>query len=632
MPQQSSHSTPASAIDPSGRALRLRGTVDGIERWFALAAGKNLVGSRRDAAVHLADASVSRRHAVVLVEPTGVVVRDLGSKNGTFLNGRPIVDAPLVLGDELRCGPVRLVLEAIDPGDDALGLELSAVDAGPVGRDDTTLLSRHDGAPQRRHFALVDAVFERLADDAEPDETAALGLVAEALGAEGAALVEWRDEPVLLAAVGSVDQVPDRVWVDRGAQPPAEDWRLDDRWCGVVARHGDEPLGLLLHGEFPGRATAAPLLATLLRLVRHFRPPRLADTPAAEVETGARELEFPPGIVAGTAPAMRELYRQMTAIARGDLPVLLVGETGVGKEHLAQTLHRSSPRRDAPFMALNCAAIPAELLEAELFGIGRGVATGVQARRGKFLEASGGTLFLDEVGDMSPELQAKLLRALQERQIHPLGLAPVAIDVRVVAATNADLAARIEAGSFRADLYFRLAGVELQVPALRHRRRDLPRLIGHFLRRFAADAETSVRGLTVKALEQLVAYDWPGNVRQLEHEMRRVVYLCPPGQAIDSTMLSPTLRDGSNGVRAETTDGEDTQEAPRRGDGDGADLGDDLSLEPRLERLERTIIREALRRTAGNQTRAARLLGVSRNGLAYRLERLGLDAAEFAAG
>ncbi len=310
---------------------------------------------------------------------------------------------------------------------------------------------------------------------------------------------------------------------------------------------------------------------------------------------------------------MASLYAQMQPLVQGDLPVLLLGETGVGKEFLARILHASSRRRNGPFVAVNCAAIPEDLLEAEMFGIVKGAATGVTERPGRFQLAEGGTLLLDEIGDMPLPLQAKLLRALQEKEVQPVGAAaPVAVDIRVVAATNSDLQRRMDEGRFRRDLYYRVAGYAVQIPPLRDRRDDIPTLVEEFIRNFARETGKSVRGITVKALRSLADYPWPGNIRELEHEVRRLVYLCPEGQAIESRMLSEHVV------------------APPRGesDGEGEGRGGSATLEllPNVERLERRLIQEALGRAGGNRTQAARLLGVSRNGLAIKMERLGIQS------
>ena len=322
------------------------------------------------------------------------------------------------------------------------------------------------------------------------------------------------------------------------------------------------------------------------------------------------ELILPQGYLPGTSAPMAALYRQMRAMLRADFPVLITGETGVGKEALATALHRSSRHRRGSLVAINCAAIPAELLEAELFGIGKGVATGVARRRGKFQMAEGGTLFLDEVGELLPALQAKLLRVLQEKQVQPVGCRPQRIDVRIVAATNADLDQRMEDGVFRRDLYYRLAATTLEVPPLRACREDIAPLIEHFFRNAAREIGTAPCGVTVEALRQLTAYPWPGNVRELQHEIRRLSYLCSGGGVIGASMLSSR-------IAATATAEPDRREA------------ETLLLAPRLRRLEIRLIREALRRSGGRQIHAARLLGISRNGLADKIKRLAIDLSEF---
>jgi transcriptional regulator with PAS, ATPase and Fis domain len=241
-----------------------------------------------------------------------------------------------------------------------------------------------------------------------------------------------------------------------------------------------------------------------------------------------------------------------------------------------------------------------------MFGIAKGVATGVQERAGKFELAHKGTLFLDEVGDMPLALQAKLLRALEDKEIWPLGGNPVRLDVRVVSATNGELRSHVEGSRFRADLYYRLAGAALEVPPLRRRPEDIPALVERFVRDVSREAKKRVRGVTVRALELLVSHPWPGNVRELEHEIRRLVYLCPDGQPIDESLLAATIR-----------------HPPVGGDGASAAKGS-LRLEDHVAGLERRLILEALERTRGNRTRAAALLGISRNGLAIKMERLGL--------
>jgi len=315
-------------------------------------------------------------------------------------------------------------------------------------------------------------------------------------------------------------------------------------------------------------------------------------------------LVFPTDFVPGESPAMRRLADQMQPLVRGDAPVLLLGETGVGKELIAQTLHASSQRRRGPFVPVNCAAIPGELMEAEMFGIGKGVASGVVARAGQFQLAQGGTLFLDEIGEMPLPLQAKLLRALQGCEIQPVGGAPLRVDTRVVAATNADLERKMERGRFRRDLYYRVAAFVLHVPPLRERREDVPGLVRAFAGFFAQEAGRPTPRITADAMCALAAYAWPGHVRELQHEVRRLVYLCPEGRAIDRGLLSEHV------LAAPPTD-VDVRTSSFR-------------LDIHVAALERRLIQAALARTGNRRAAAARLLGISRNGLAIKMARLGV--------
>jgi transcriptional regulator with PAS, ATPase and Fis domain len=229
-------------------------------------------------------------------------------------------------------------------------------------------------------------------------------------------------------------------------------------------------------------------------------------------------------MLVGESRVMQELRSQVVRIARTGFTVLIEGESGAGKELVAREIHARSPRASGPFVAVNCAALVETLLEAELFGIEERTATGVRGRRGKFEQAAGGTLFLDEVGDLSPAAQAKLLRVLQDMNVERVGSGVTrVVDTRVVAATNRGLHELVQRGAFRADLYYRLSGVDIVVPALRERRGDIPALVKHFLRRHSAGAQV---GVTPSAMDSLVAYDWPGNVRQLGRVMERALALC----------------------------------------------------------------------------------------------------------
>ena len=317
------------------------------------------------------------------------------------------------------------------------------------------------------------------------------------------------------------------------------------------------------------------------------------------------------GIV-GHSAAVRETLEVARKVARHPTTVLVTGESGTGKELVARLVHRESPRSAAPFVAVNCGAIPEALLESELFGHARGAFTGAATeRRGLFEEAAGGTLFLDEIGELPTPLQVKLLRVLQEGEVRRVGdNASRPVDVRVVAATNRDLEAETSAGRFRADLYYRINVVRLHLPALRERREDVPALVRHFVGVYAARFGIAVRGLTPAAMRCLMEYDWPGNVRELENAIERAIVLAD-GPEIDVAQLQPALR----GAAA----------PPRAADGGDADTNGDLSIKRRSAALERALIGRALERTGGNRTRAAELLDLSHRALLYKIREYGLE-------
>jgi two-component system response regulator AtoC len=332
------------------------------------------------------------------------------------------------------------------------------------------------------------------------------------------------------------------------------------------------------------------------------------------------------GIV-GTAPAMRRLLDTVARVAPKDVTVLLRGETGTGKELVAGLLHAQSRRSAGPLVRFNCAAIPGDLAEAELFGHVRGAFTGAtQARRGFFAEASGGTLVLDEVGELPLAVQATLLRALQEGEIQPVGASRIEkVDVRVVASTNRDLAADVKAGRFREDLYYRLAVVELVVPALREHREDIPALVEEFARRCRERFGTDDVRLSPELVLALTRADWPGNVRQLENAIARLVALSPPGEVGISAwpeLVGPAAA-AEPGPSPVPLAGPAGQVAPAEDEGppDGS-----LSLREHLDAVERGLISRTLASVGGNQSEAARRLGLSRSALIDRLRKYRLTS------
>ncbi len=313
------------------------------------------------------------------------------------------------------------------------------------------------------------------------------------------------------------------------------------------------------------------------------------------------------GIV-GRSPAMRRLFALLPKIAQAESNVLITGESGTGKELVARAIHQLSPRKDRPFVVVNCGGIPSSLLESELFGYKAGAFTGAtRDKPGLFALADGGTIFLDEIGDLLPELQVKLLRVVENKSFTPLGSTKeIRVDVRIISATNKDLEEEVRAGRFRQDLFFRLNVLSLHLPPLRERREDIPLLVEHFLKKYAQKMKKEVRGISEFALKALMEYDFPGNVRELENIIERSV-------ALESVplILPESLR--LAGSRREKGP-QPLPVLPEEG----------LDLEEYLATVEKHLLRQALVRSGGNREAAARLLRLTPRSLRYRLQKYSL--------
>jgi len=339
----------------------------------------------------------------------------------------------------------------------------------------------------------------------------------------------------------------------------------------------------------------------------HLADPTMKTLDHANVGADARRPEPCPGpafpYIVGESERMQGVYGVMKKVAQGDAHVCIEGENGTGKELIAQALHASGPRRDRPFVTLDCASIPEGLMESQIFGHVRGAFTGaVSTRPGVFALAHTGTLFLDEIGELAPHLQAKLLRVIQTREFTMVGGSqPRRVDVRVITATNRDLRKAIREGRFREDLYYRIAVVHINLPALRERAEDIPLLVAHFLRLKAAVHRKAIRGLTARAIEALMAFAWPGNVRQLENWIEQAVVLADE-DLLDVEQFPSIYEDARPAPPLS---------APRR---------------LRLREVEKQYILDTLEQTRWNRAQAARLLGISVRGLQYKLQRyLGED-------
>ncbi len=558
-------------------SLRLIVEADDRTQRFPLAEGSHRIGSSLESTVRIAHPSISRRHAVIHIRGGRAEVEDLGSRNGTRIAGRRVTACrALQVGEAVTFGAVAAVLEEVSDKDLEAAVTFAAAPAQSPPEDETMAATAALGTT--RVFALKQL----------PDLLARLNERCGAVRmsqAAGAALFE--SLPCLAVEIRSQDV--------KGLLIRAQHDEIDDAWAHEV-RVESGPFELRIGFVHPSHARSyqplAEACALLIQLAIDDEVP-VAGPPARV----APPLPEPPTVV----PEVRRIYSDASRVARGDVSVLIRGASGTGKEVLARYLHAASGRAEGPFVALNCAALPRDLLESELFGIERGVATGVESRAGKFEIAAAGTLFLDEIGDMALETQARILRVLQEGEVYRLGgQEPRSADVRVVAASHRDLEAMQSDGSFRSDLYHRIADWTVRLPRLAERRADVPNLAAYFLAREARRRGLEIAGISRGAMELLEAYDWPGNIRQLEREMARAALFLEHGELLESSHL---------------------QEAVRQ-----AGPAESLSLKARLERVESREIRQSLARHGGNVSAAAKELQMGLSTLYRRMQALGVDA------
>ncbi|MFG0316648.1 MAG: sigma 54-interacting transcriptional regulator [Planctomycetota bacterium JB042] len=597
--------------------------------------GSATVGRSSDNEIAVDEEGVSRHHCRLETRGDGLFVEDLGSTNGTFLNGRRIRDAELADGDELLVGRSLFRVHGGRDKDDAAGRTL-AVGAETI---QVALKAAHADYPGDLsgstravdHLRTLCRVVDAINAGGSPDDLyrQALDAVLDTLDMESGAVVLGDDpgaEPaVRIERSDGPARAPSRTILRRvlesGEAVLANDVAGDARWKGSTS----------LVGQGEARIVCAPIAvagrgsgALYLASGKEGRPVgeselRLVTLVARQLALAAENLHRTELLVAenrslraaagdveivGTSAAMARVLETARRAAAADATVLVTGETGTGKELVARAIHGWSARRDRPFVALNCGAIPATMVESELFGHEKGTFTGAAERRlGRFEMADGGTLLLDEVGELPLETQVKLLRVLEEKRFYRVGGSKeVAVDVRILAATNRDLDARVRDGSFRPDLLFRLRVLEIEVPPLRERSEDVGPLAEALLARLARGGGRPAATLTEEASERLAAYPWPGNVRELRNVLERALILC----GSDTIGADDVLPEGAGSTPPDGA-------APVSGGGVRS-----------LRDAERETILAALEATGWNKSKAAELLGIGRTNIYEKIKLYGL--------
>ena len=619
---------------------------------FELGEAELSVGRDSTNRVRLADSVLSRRHCRVKREGGRYILTDLESLNGTFVNGRPVREHVLADGDRIDVGDSRLVFltgEGLpeEPPSNPVALsdrEMTAHTTVRLKVDDARYLRPEPAwaeppalADIARDLALLIRVSTSVNSIRETEalQRELLRLVFEAVPAERGAILLVGDDGRLVSELGldragdvsravEVSRTVVRQVVEEGAAVLAADLieggfdtseslraaRLSSLLCAPLVLYGRALGAVYLTASDPATRFDEGHLQIVTVICRvaavALDNARRLERLESENDLLRAESTVEHGMV-GESASMKRVYQFIARVAPADTTVLVRGESGTGKELAARALHTNGPRRERPFVAINCAALTETLLESELFGHERGAFTGAIAqKKGKLEVADGGTLFLDEVGEMAPVLQAKLLRVLQEREFERVGgTRTIRADVRVVAATNRDLEEAVKSGGFRQDLYYRLNVVSFEMPPLRERREDIPLLASYFVAKYAAKFKRRVTGLSPEARECLTAYDWPGNVRELENAVERAVVLGSTESVLPEDLPETVL-----------------EAEPEHDAGAGAPPV--TKYHEALREAKRQLILRALSQTGGTFTEAARLLGVHPNYLHRLIRNLNL--------
>ncbi len=592
---------------------------DGVRR-FPVLRSELLIGGSPECDIYLPYTGVAQKHAILRFDGTVLRIEDLGSRKGLLVSGKKVKEAALEVLDEIRVGGVTLLVEDVVLGPEKVAPQ-EETDPEPIAGPRIT--------PERivEHMSRIS---EWVLADAE-SRTTSEALVSDVLADFGGGVLFLLQGEVERAGLKLVVS-SDSAWL--ASAEALMDQLLAHRGAGHSLQHGGA-----FQGELAGLSAwvcyhsfvALDRTYSLVAAFPAFQPPE-GWSPVGAFRTlghllvlglvhhvgwyepilpgrpGQQDLTLDPSLIVGESQAMKQVIEQMRAAVDPAVHVLLLGEPGVGKELLARSLHLSGSRRHGPFIMATCSGVRPQQIEADLFGAEVPGKTGPVRREGKLLLANGGTIFLDDVEQLPMEVQARLVRFLRTGQVEPTGSTDAhPVEVRVVAGSRVSLESVAARDLFRVDLAYRLSQFTVEVPTLRERREDLPLLIQSYINRYCHETGKRMQGITVKAMSALLNYDYPGNLSELENIARQLVYMSPPGKPVDISLLPDRVRTG-------------TVSAAR------VDTSSDLELERLVGACEQSAIREALRRTHGNKSQAARTLGLSRNGLAIKMERYGLKA------
>jgi Nif-specific regulatory protein len=608
---------------------KLKGTI------FIITDKPLVIGRETAADVCVADASVSRRHTKIEKEDDGFVITDLESLNGTFVNDLPVKSRLLQHGDRLRIGDSQFVFltqegEAASRSSE-VNLDEAHVISGPtlqIRMDDATYLMARDLSALMKISTSINAIrgledlLQRLIE-----------LLFEVVPAQRGAILLTNDESLDSTTVFGLDRVSGKDKAVNVSRTIAQQVLRD----GVALLANDAETQSLLSTDSVIQARTRSVMCVPLVMIDHKLGVLYLDTTIAGDQFNRDHLQLVTAIsgiaavaienarhfewlqtenerlladvniehnMVGEGPAMQRVYHFISKVAPTDSTVLIAGESGTGKELAARAIHRNSKRAQKPFMAVNCAALTESLLESELFGHEKGSFTGAfSQKKGRLEIADGGTVFLDEIGELTPALQVKLLRVLQEREFERVGgTVTIKVDLRVIAATNKNLEDAIEAGEFRQDLYYRLNVVSLEMPPLRERREDIMLLASYFADKYGTKCNRKLVGISADARACLTAYDWPGNVRELENAIERAIVLGTTDVILPEDLPEALLEH-------ETSAAQST-----------------MGYHEAVTQTKKQIILKAIDEAKGNYTEAARRLGVHPNYLHRLIRNLNLRA------